>query len=378
VIWHQLLTGDLTSPAPTGRRWADELRQQGTSDAALDLLSSCFETNPAHRPDDAVALAEGLEAILSSRAKKNDASRLAAPPVETKTPASVETPPPRTATPHAVPAPRSIEPGIAPAVASQRSDPDFITTDTGRIKLKLIPAGEFTMGSDEGQGGSEEHPRHGVTITRPFYLGVYELTQDQFKELMGHNPSYFSSNGAGKNKIAGASTGAHPVESVSWLDAVLFCNKLSEKEGLKPFYQIAGKTATVLSWSGDGYRLPTEAEWEYASGGDPEDLGGSAWHLQNSGGETHPVGQKQENQLGLYDMLGNVWEWCWDMYDEGYYKLSPSEDPCGPSVAMYRAFRGGGWSLNPRDCRSALRSRNAPGSRNDYLGFRVARGQSQR
>ncbi len=144
---------------------------------------------------------------------------------------------------------------------------------------------------------------------------------------MGRNPSHFSSSGPGKEKIAGASTDAYPVESVSWADVVLFCNKISEKEGLKAFYHIEGETVTVLSWSGDGYRLPTEAEWEYAADGDPADLDGSAWYEQNSRNVTHPVGQKRSNRFGLYDMLGNVWEWCWDGYDEGYYKMSPSEDP---------------------------------------------------
>ena len=99
-----------------------------------------------------------------------------------------------------------------------------------------------------------------------------EVTQAQYEAVMGTNPGYFSSSGEGKAKVAGASTAAHPVEQVSWADAVVFCNKLSEKEGLKPFYQIDDKAVTVISWSGNGYRLPTEAEWEYASGGDPADL----------------------------------------------------------------------------------------------------------
>jgi formylglycine-generating enzyme required for sulfatase activity len=377
VIWHQLLTGDLTSPAPTGRRWADEIRQHGTSDAALDLLSSCFESNPAHRPDDAIVLAEMLEAISSSPAKKNDASQLATPHVETKSSPSVAARP-RTSPARTVRAPRSIEPAVAPAVASPRSEPEFITTKTGGIKLKLIPAGEFMMGSEEGQGSSDEHPRHRVRITRPFYLAVHEVTQDQYEIIMGRNPSHFSPNGEGKDKIAGVSTGAHPVENVSWLDAVRFCNKLSDKERLNPFYHVAGETVAVVSWSGVGYRLPTEAEWEYASGGDQEDLSSSAWHNQNSGRATHPVGQKRPNRLGLYDMIGNVGEWCWDSYDGGFYNQSPSEDPRGPSGTSPRVFRGGGWYDFPRFCRSASRSWDAPSSRDNSLGFRVARSHSQR
>ena len=280
------------------------------------------------------------------------------------------------------------EPGLAPPAAakssaaaapvnpSPRNEPEYIITVAGRIKLRLIPAVNFMMGSDDGRGDSDEHPRHPVRITRPFYLGVYELTQRQFKEVMGRNPSYFSSEGPGKERIAGASTDAHPVEGVSWADAVLFCNKLSEKEGLKAFYQIDGETVTVLSWSGDGYRLPTEAEWEYAAGGDPEDLGGSAWYDRNSGNVTHPVGQKRPNRFGLYDVLGNVWEWCWDGYDEGYYKLSPSEDPRGPSEVARRVVRGGSYDGNPRYCRSADRYPDVPEDRGRSLGFRVARAQS--
>ena len=204
------------------------------------------------------------------------------------------------------------------------------------------------------------------------------MTQGQYEAVIGANPSYFSPNGEGKDKVGGASTDAHPVEQVSWFDAVLFCNKLSEKEGLKPFYQIDGAAATVVSWSGEGYRLPTEAEWEYASGDDPADLAGSAWYGPYVGNVTHAVGQKRPNGLGLYDMLGNVWEWCWDGYDEGYYKVSPSEDPCGPTEATLRVIRGGGWFGPPRTCRSGYRHRHDPAFRNLSLGFRVARGQFQR
>ena len=103
-----------------------------------------------------------------------------------------------------------------------------------------------------------------MRISKPFYLGVYEVTQAQYEAVMGNNPSYFSANGGGKDKVAGQSTGQHPVEKVSWLDAVIFCNKLSEREGRKPFYEIDGEEVRVPDWNGPGYRLPTEAEWEYA------------------------------------------------------------------------------------------------------------------
>ena len=140
-----------------------------------------------------------------------------------------------------------------------------VTTKSFGIKLKCIPAGEFLMGKrkdDKEAFGGE--PQHRVRITRPFYLGIYEVTQAQYEAVMGINPSYFSANGLGKAKVAGQSTDRHPVESVSWLDAVKFCNKLSEKEGLKPFYEIDGDKVRVPDWNQPGYRLPTEAEWEYS------------------------------------------------------------------------------------------------------------------
>ena len=268
----------------------------------------------------------------------------------------------------------------APADSSSPlPEPEYVTTVAGRIKLKLIPAGEFMMGSNGRQATTaDQRPPHRVVITRPFYLGVTEVTQGQYEAVTGQNPSFFSLNGGGKDKVAGSSTKAHPVESVSWLDAVSFCNKLSEKEGLKPFYRIDGENVTVLSWSSDGYRLPTEGEWEFASCGDPGDLAASAWYYQNSAMVTRPVGQKQANRLGLSDMLGNVWEWCWDAYDAGYYALSPSEDPRGPSGAELRVRRGGSWGDFPGFCQSACRNGLVPVYRSSALGFRVARGQSQR
>jgi formylglycine-generating enzyme required for sulfatase activity len=222
-----------------------------------------------------------------------------------------------------------------------------------------------------------------VRITRPFYLGVHEVTQAQYQAVMGHNPSYFSSNSKGKDRVAGQSTDQHPVEYVSWLDAVQFCNKLSAKEDLKPFYEIDGETARVADWKGPGYRLPTEAEWEYACragtstrysfGDDRESLGESGWYEENSGSRTHPVGQKGANALGLFDLHGNVCEWCWDGFDERSYAGAPAEDPSGRARVPDRVIRGGGWGSEPRGCRSAFRSWSAPGYRSNSIGFRLAR-----
>ncbi len=258
------------------------------------------------------------------------------------------------------------------------------------MALNLIPAGEFMMGSpdDDEEAPGKEKPQHRVRITRPFYLGVHEVTQAQYTAVMGNNPSWFSSTGKGKDKVAGQSTDNRPVEQVSWLDAVEFCNKLSEKEGLKPFYELESGTARVPDWAGPGYRLPTEAEWEYAcransktrhSFGNSEGrLGEHGWHAGNSDGRPHPVGQKLPNCFGLYDMHGNVWEWCWDWYGERYYQESPVDDPRGPARAAVRVFRGGAFRDGPRYCLSAIRASDAHADRRGYLGFRLARVQSAR
>jgi formylglycine-generating enzyme required for sulfatase activity len=258
-------------------------------------------------------------------------------------------------------------------------------TNTIGMKLALIAPGTFLMGStaDDKEAYDNEKPQHEVRITRPFYLGVHEVTQAQYEAVMGQNPSWFSSNGEGKDQVADQSTDHHPVERVSWLDAVTFCNKLSAKEGLKPFYEIAGETVRVPDGKEPGYRLPTEAEWEYACragtrtrysfGDDAAGLGESSWYKANSQSKTHPVGQKQANTLGLFDMHGNVWEWCGDVYE--YYRSPP---PGIAPLGVDRVKRGGSLYDEPRYLRAASRSRNAPDNRSSTLGFRAARGQSGR
>jgi formylglycine-generating enzyme required for sulfatase activity len=200
----------------------------------------------------------------------------------------------------------------------------------------------------------------------------------EYQNVMGETPSYFKQQPE------------NPVENVSWYDAVRFCNALSEMENLKPFYKIEGKTVTMPSKESPGFRLPTEAEWEYACrvgsktrysfGDDPASLGEHAWYVENSGQKTQPVGKKRPNAFGLYDMHGNVWEWCWDGWDEDYYKLFsmhlPVIDPLGPSLATFRVVRGGGWDFRPRSLWSAARVRREPDDQLVSLGFRVARGQS--
>jgi formylglycine-generating enzyme required for sulfatase activity len=241
------------------------------------------------------------------------------------------------------------------------------------IELKRIPAGEFLMGSPDSDPSAweNEKPRHRVQISRPFYLGVYPVTQGEYAQVVRKYPSYFS----GAEKL--------PVEWVSWFEAVEFCNAVSANEGLPPFYAIDGEMVEVPDWDGPGYRLPAEAEWEYACragtstrysfGDDEKLLGEFAWYWENSGGQTHPVGTKKPNGSGIHDMHGNVWEWCWDWFGAGYYKQSPRGDPRGPAGTNLRVARGGSWNYLPRGCPAALRRGSVPGYRSFNLGMRVAR-----
>jgi len=252
-----------------------------------------------------------------------------------------------------------------------------VTTNAGKILLKVIRAGEFWMGSpdDDEDAASDEKPSCRVRISRAFYMGATPVTQAQYQAITGKNWSHF--HGWPDN----------PVERVSWADALLFCNELSQKEGLAPHYVIRNSDQAVIA-GGVGYRLPTEAEWEYTCragtetaysfGDDAGLLDKYAWYQSNSEGQPWPVGTKLPNAWGLYDMHGNVWEWCWDSFDENYYRQSPGVDPLGASQAGYRVFRGGSWHDDPRRCRSAQRGEYAPEPRINNIGFRVARDQSPR
>jgi len=243
--------------------------------------------------------------------------------------------------------------------------------------MALIPAGTFRMGNitDHPVGGRDEKPVHEVTITRPFFMACTPVTQAQYEALMGSNPSHFK----------GADL---PVEQVNWYDAVEFCNELSRRKGLDPCYSGSG-TSIVCDFTANGYRLPTEAEWEYACragtesdfhtgdmtspwGFDPA-LDRAGWYGGNSGSFTHPVGEKEPNAFGLYDMHGNVWEWCWDWYSVWYYEYSPAENPRGSASGNYRVFRGGSWDVHARSCRSAYRGSYKPDIRDGSIGFRFVR-----
>ena len=245
-------------------------------------------------------------------------------------------------------------------------------TNSLGMTFALIPAGTFLMDSPDSEADrdDDEGPQCEVEITWPFYLGIHPVTQEHYEKLMGKNPSHFTrKNGGGAN---------HPVEQVSWEEAVAFCHKLSAQAQEKA--------------SGRVYRLPTEAEWEYscrggATSSKPFYFGDSLSSTQANFNGNHPygsaskgpylqhttpVGSYKPNAWGLFDMHGNVWEWCSDWHDENYYNQSPRQDPQGPQNGSLRVLRGGSWSSFGRDCRSALRVRNVPGSRNFNLGFRVA------
>jgi formylglycine-generating enzyme required for sulfatase activity/serine/threonine protein kinase len=226
------------------------------------------------------------------------------------------------------------------------------------MTLVLIPAGEFPMGSSDADPGAfpQEKPQHKVRIARPFYLGATEVTQGQYQAVTGGNPSHFK----GPDGL--------PVDSISWNDAVAFCAELNKRE--------------KGSLGGAIYRLPTEAEWEYAcragtttrfSFGDAAArLRDHAWFMGNSDNTTHPVREKPPNAWGLYDMNGNVSEWCGDWFDAQYYANSPDTDPPGPAHAAQRVIRGGSYGDNPRGERAAVRGARVPGRRGDRIGFRLA------
>jgi len=243
-----------------------------------------------------------------------------------------------------------------------------LATGLADLKLVSIPAGSFTMGSPSGEDGRfDDEVQHLVTLTHGFLMSRTEVTQAQYEAVMGDNPSDHE----------GADL---PVEQVSWFDAVKFCNALSKREGLSLAYRINGNGVT-WDHSANGYRLPTEAEWEYAcragtatrfhTGDRERDLGKAGWYDGNASGETHPVGEKSANSWGLYDLHGNVWEWCWDLY--GDYKIGRATNPAGPVQGSYRVLRGGSCYYSARGCRSAFRDGSAPGSRYWNDGFRVVR-----
>jgi formylglycine-generating enzyme required for sulfatase activity len=245
------------------------------------------------------------------------------------------------------------------------ADRDIIVQD--QIEFIQVPAGAFMMGAsdfDRAELTSQKHwsrfeeyerPYHSVTLSKPFLLSRCEITQGQWKAVMGKNPSAFKGDDL-------------PVESVSWDDVQQFITKLEEKSKTR-------------------YRLPTEAEWEYCCRAgstnsfgldrldgivSPRNIACQAWFRANSDNRTHPVGQKHPNAWGFYDMQGNVWEWCEDWFAADFYDKSPTLDPVNRETSPERIIRGGSWFLDWSNIRASVRSGNPPGSRTQYIGFRLA------
>ncbi len=236
------------------------------------------------------------------------------------------------------------------------------------MKYMSIESGAFTMGDIQDLGESDEHPTHRVNVSA-FEIGVFEVTQKQYTAVIGSNPS----------KNYGVEE-EYPVYYVSWYDAVKFCNILSDEAGLGRCYD---ENTWECDFSQNGFRLPTEAEWEYACraesetayniGNEESDLEQAGWYKSNSRDSMRTVGRRQANAWGLHDMHGNVWEWCNDWYNDWYYKTSPKNDPTGEITGHYRVKRGGDYSVEAELCRSANREHDEPEDRHRFLGVRLVR-----
>jgi len=264
---------------------------------------------------------------------------------------------------------QSAQPTASSAPVQQPVQPTLIPPQVNTPQnMVYVEGGTFLMGSANGYANG---PVHEVTVSS-FYMGKYEVTQAEYQSVMGSNPSHFNGNN-------------RPVENVIWYDAVEYCNRLSKKEGLTPCYSGRGENITC-NWNANGYRLPTEAEWEYAARGGinkddykysgSNDIDEVAWYGKNSGKMTHDVGTKKANSLGIYDMSGNVWEWCWDWHDHFYYSKSPRNNPTGSDLLgcfNWRVFRGGGWFNLSEGCTVFCRNSYYPDSPDFGCGFRVVR-----
>ena len=353
TIWYQLLMRNPQLAPPTGLDWIETLSIDGVPETHVELLRQCLGARADKRPADAMELSHTLAKI----GKGGDSGRHF--PLGSRSEEYISLPltaDPKSGANLAAPAPSG--PGFGGA-------PRYITNSIG-MTFALVPPGEFEMGSRPGEMGHHTHeePIHAVKISKPFYLGAFLVTQNQYEHAMDKNPSFFTkARGGGPD---------HPVDSVSWNDAIKFCDKLSEL----PEEEAKGRS----------YRLPTEAEWEYAcragtvtpftSG---ERITTKAAHFatglafDKSGGvaRTAPVGSMPPNAFGLYDMHGNLQEWVHDWYGEYYYQDSPAADPPGPAKGTDKVLRGGCYTMFGADLRSANRKFAKPAITNSTIGLRV-------
>ena len=244
-----------------------------------------------------------------------------------------------------------------------------ITKTSSGVEMVLIPAGRFVMG--DAAGAKDERPPHPVQVSA-FYMDRFEVTQRDFSRSTGYNPSKRERDG-------------DAVDQVRWTEAIDYCNKRSEAERLEPCYDLS---TGACRFEASGYRLPTEAEWEYACragtttryffGDDPAGLDAYAWYDKNAAKESRPVGARKPNPWGLHDMAGSLLEWCNDRYAEDWYASSPAADPVGPAAGKDRVLRGGSWNMGPDKCRSAIRFHDEPSNADscfgwDSYGFRCVR-----
>jgi formylglycine-generating enzyme required for sulfatase activity len=282
---------------------------------------------------------------------------------------------------------------------------------SGPVPIIMVPieGGTFQMGDEWGEGYSYERPMHSVTLS-PFSLSKYEVTNEQMREVMqwaydrgkvtaasstvrnaqGNSQELLNLNSSwcqiswnGSSFVVDTGKEDYPCVEVTWYGSVAFCNYLSEMESWMPCYNLS---TWECDWNAGGYRLPTEAEWEYAAKGGgngqktkyagSDNIDEVAWYFGNSGYRSHEVGTKVGNELGIHDLSGNVWEWCWDW--SGSYSSGSVTDPRGPASGGYRVVRGGSWLRDARYCRVAYRYSYIPDSGDNALGFRLARTVSGR
>ena len=372
VIWYQLLKRDPTAAAPVGTEWVEEFRAAGFTDSQARVLQACLATRPDKRPRTATHLAEQLAAVtVATPGPSPDGSKL----ISLKTPgSSVNLPqgtPARGSSFGTAAAANSAAVLLAAAGGGPITAGGPTSTHTGIRLVKnsigmmfvRVPPGTFMMGSSDKELGHRDHegPPHDVKLTRPYFLGVFPVTQSQYEKVMAKNPSKFNrSHGGGPD---------HPVEHMTFKEAEAFCIRL----GQMPEEEVHNRT----------YRLPTEAEWEYGCRAgttsafhcgeklNPKDALCATTGGKYGGKTTAPVGGFPSNIFGLHDMHGNVFEWTHDWYEEYYYFESPNEDPPGPGRGVLKVIRGGCYSVVPSDCRSAARRPQAPDTPSETLGFRV-------